>query len=188
MKAAELTMSYDRMIQCGAEKHFDAQRLKDWWGAKAERSLASIVAERLMPLSRILWVCFHLPALPLKAYHAAAAAAAAEYLRRAKEAGIYVDLRSAYALERKKAWIAGTVSLGELKHAHRRAESALRDVSELCSDPRAVVVAHAICQAVSESAETALRSFHYAIEEDPLAENGSLLRSCLSNAINQEEA
>jgi len=187
MKAAELAMSYDRMIECGAAALYEERHLRDWWGEQAELSLASIVDAKLVPLSRILWVCFHLPVVPRKALHVASAAAATEYLRRAREAGIYIDLRSSFALEKKKAWIEARVSLGELRHAQKRARSAMHDVGELCSDPRALVVAHAMCESSSDAAEAALRSFHYTTESDPLAEKGALVRSCLAKAIHEEE-
>jgi hypothetical protein len=188
MKAAELKMSYARMIECGGDKLYEERHLRDWWGDGEELSLAAIVGAKLVPLSRVLWVCFHMPVVPYRALQLAAANAAVEYLRRAREAGIYVDLRSPFALEKKKAWIEGRVSLGELHHARHRARSAMHDISELCTDPRALVVAHALFQASSDNAETALRSFHYTIEHDPLAEKGALVRSCLARAVGQEEA
>lgn len=206
MKLAEQQVPFQRLMDCGGVELYEEKILRRWWtggeklmGASAVQSrampsgedeglsLATIISAEHVALSRILWVCFHLPSPPVMAMHRASFGAAHEILSRAEAQHIYIDRRSAFALAKKGEWIAGRISLGEMNHAHRRAESALADLSELARDPQELLFAKAACEASSQHVEKALRTFHYTIEEHPFAEKGGLLRRHLLKAFHDQE-
>lgn len=187
MKLAEQQVHFQRLIDCGGVHLYEEKMLRRWWGQGDELSLGTIVQAKHVALSRILWVCYHLPIPPTRAMHQASFQTARALLDLAEKQHIYVDRRSSHALEKKGEWIQGRISLGELSHAHRRARSAMADLAELARDPQELLLAKALHEASSHDPQTALRTFHYTIEPHPFAEKGELLRRHLLEAIQNEE-
>jgi|GEM_PF-6578314 len=175
-------VDYRQIVKWGAFGLYDENKVRAWWGERNELTASELLGKDI-PLSRILWVILRDEVVSPAVVHRAALDSAESLLERELADGTYVDLRSSYALRIKRRWLEGQASLGELRHAQRRAAAAAADVAEL-GDDRARHIATLVSQASSEDSATAFRKqFYTATQRLGQDDHGQLMRRNLIEAL-----
>jgi hypothetical protein len=184
MSVLTQTISFSRIVSWGASKLYKESVLRGFWGKKEELTVEELL-KKDAALSRILWVVIRKEILPEKKVHQAALESALFFIGTLKKEGVYVDIRSEYALGVKQTWINGGISLGALKDAQRRAKAAQADAAEL-GDEKARLAAHIVVTAMHENMYQAFVNLHYAtlgkLEE---AGNGAFMKETLFQILSQ---
>jgi hypothetical protein len=166
MNILDIDYSFDDLRRWGALEMYPEAQVRAWFGSKPRLTIGETLdAPRLRP-GILFWAVLRREFMDERLLHGLAVDQAERVLQRVRAEGHYIDFRSERVLQRKRAWIARRISLGELGAALERAEQARIDISEI-EDPAVWTGAKIAVQASHSDGRTAVTHAHYtALEYD----------------------
>lgn len=166
MNYLDLDFSLDDLRRWGALEIYDEAQVCAWFGQRARLTIGEAMsAARLRP-SILFWAVLRGELVDERLLHGLAVDLASALVSRIRAEGHYLDFRTERLLHRKRAWLAGQLTLGELSVARQGAMQARQDVAEI-DDPAVWIAAKVVVQASAADGRKAFTDSYYtALEHD----------------------
>lgn len=160
MSILQATVTLDDIVSWGPPSDWDPRSIRAFF-RHANALTVQKVLETDITASVRFWVVMRESLIPARHLHAMTQDLVERFLVRARGDGVYVDYRTARAIDAKRRWIDHEISGGALAYARQNAQAA-RDLVCAADDPRAWSVASAACHACREDdPRAAFRSTFY---------------------------